>query len=348
MGLEERLRAYNAVRPSINKPTGNEKKNSNVIETFYFDTHPVSGETLALPPKIAVDFRLDIHRENFLFFDLESTGLGSGEQVYPFLIGLADSQKSGAQLTTLFADTPADEEEILIQFLNAARGKTLVSFNGKSFDLPLILRRAEKYGIDARGLEKQHVDLYHLIRRIFPEKPSRLIDAETRLLHFTRKDDLSGAAVAQAYFEMLQFKNDALKNKIIDHNKWDVLSLLSLLLRVSVAFTHARRGEHLWAYKIHRDKSATHDEKKQLLIHAPHTLDARDFYTLGQVYRREKDYHKAARAFLTSYRQGYANAAIDTVRALARLKKTTLAHSVARYALRHEDERVQRHLMKYA
>ncbi|MBV6494337.1 MAG: hypothetical protein LDLANPLL_02369 [Turneriella sp.] len=345
MHLEERLRAYGLKAKAVHEKNGVYREN---ISHFHFSAHPISNESARLPSTLAINFYEDLNRDDFLFFDLESTGLGSSEQVYPFLIGYANAGNTGANLTILFANTPADEKDILANFLSVTQEKVLVSFNGKSFDLPLILRRAEKYNLLGYKKPKAHLDLYHIIRRIYPEKPARLIDAESRLLNFSRTDDLNGSEVAQAYFEFLQFNNGLLKDKIITHNTWDILSLINLTTKISTAFKSAREGRVLWAYKIHRDKSADNLQKKKLLIKEGTIRDEKDEYALGKIFRHEKDYRRAARHFILSYRLGYASAVVDAVRALKRLGKHRSAVHLAQYALKYEDERVQRHLVRYA
>jgi uncharacterized protein len=341
--LGDRLKAYN-------KPA--QKKNPKDLVHFesalkHFNSHPLSAESLELPDRVALNFLRDENKNRLLFFDLESTGLGSAEHVYPFLIGYAAPKGDGAELTTLFAATPAGEEDILRAFIVAAHNAVLVSFNGKSFDLPLIMRRAAKYNLKHNLGTLPHVDLFHLIRRIYPEKPARLIDAETRLLGFTRTGDLGGAEVAQAYFELVRFENTKLKDKILSHNQWDVLTLISLMQRVAAAFDLARAGNTTWAYKIHRDKSAGRTQQKVLLQQTDRALDARDYYALAKIYRFEKNLRRAVRYFIASYRAGYALAVVDAVRSLARLKKPKLTAVVARYALAREDERIQKHLFRY-
>lgn len=350
--LEDRLKAYNKTatlaKPPPAETASSAKPSHSQTSVLRHTTHPVSRESLTLPQALAMDFLSDVPARELLFFDLESTGLGSSEQTYPFLIGYAALKGDAIETTACFATTPAGEDEILSEFIRAAEDRTLVSFNGKSFDLPLIMRRAEKYGLKNNLRTLPHIDLFHLIRRIYPEKPARLIDAETRLLGFTRSGDISGAEVAQAYFEFVRFDRRETLEAICNHNLIDVLSLVSLALKVSHAFTAARAGTASWAYKIHRDKSAAKDQKKTLLMKNRDQLDARDIFVLGQIHRSEKHYRQAARHFLASYRAGYPNAAIDAVRALRRLKgKERTAKRLTSYALAREDERVQRQLVKY-
>lgn len=348
--LADRLKAYKkSTTQGKAPPPAAAKANTHSQTTILQHTeHPVSGEALALPHSLAMDFQSDVIATDLLFFDLESTGLGSSEQTYPFLIGYAAQKGDAIETTACFATTPAGEDEILSEFIRAAEGRTLVSFNGKSFDLPLILRRAEKYGLKNNLKSLRHIDLFHLIRRIYPEKPARLIDAETRLLDFTRSGDISGAEVSQAYFEFVRFDRRETLEAICNHNLIDVVSLVSLALKVSGAFTAARAGTNSWAYKIHRDKSAARDQKKTLLLKNRDRLDARDIFVLGQIHRSEKHDRSAARHFIASYRAGYPNAVIDAVRAFRRLTgKEKTAKRLVEYALAREDERVQRQLLKY-
>lgn len=349
MTLGDRLKAYNhmATRNGVVQPQSTERHYSIALTEHL--AHPLSAAKLSLAPLLARDFALDVAAHNLLFFDLETTGLGSAEQVYPFLIGAAEWNGKNIVLTSWFAETPAGEAEILQQFIARAVNKTLVSFNGKAFDLPLILRRAQKYHLTCGLARADHIDLFHTIRRIFPEKPARLIDAEVRLLGFSRSNDLSGAAVAQAYFEYLRFGKTDLRAAILQHNQYDVLSLVCLMTKVAGAFDAARRGQNSWAYKIHRDKSALPEKRKALLESSDvRKLDGRDLHALAMLYRREKKIRRAIRFFLKAYRRGYAPALIDAVRCLQKMagKRSAVQH-LARYGIAREEEKIQVKLLPY-
>lgn len=344
--LGQRLKAYNHSNAAPQEAKTEQPLTHKTHLEKLFTHHPQALTKLSLPLTVAIDFMHSIPTEELLFFDLETTGLGSSEQTYPFLIGYATYALDKAHLTTLFADTPAGEEEILQDFIHRAQGKTLVSFNGKSFDLPLVLRRAEKYGLANQLKKLMHVDLFHTIRRIFPEKPARLTDAEERLLGFKREGDIRGAEVAQAYFEYLRFSKSDLREAILGHNESDVLSLISLLEKVSSAFLKAREGKESWAYKIHRDKNASLTQRKTLLESlALDERDGRDCYALGLIYRQEKKYRHAARQFLLAYRKEKRNAIVDLIRALKKCGHRRFAEQMRLYALRHEEERIQKQLV---
>jgi len=346
--LNTRLNAYRS-KPKSPKRAAEPATGSETHESLH-ELHPLTQTELTLPAKVAIDFATDIDAADLLFFDLESTGLGSGEETYPFLIGAANAADAAVRLQLLFAGSPADEADILRTFLGLAQGKTLVTFNGKSFDWPLVARRAQRYGIATASAGQHHIDLYHLIRRIYPEKPSRLMDAEARLLGFSREGDLRGAEVAQAYFEYLHLGRHELREKIMHHNRIDVLSLVSLMKMVSDAFFSARAGETGWAYKVHRHKSASaHDTKSLLLARGVDSLDARDLEQLSDTFRKEKSYRKAVRYALMSYRKGHAPAVVKAIKNLRRLRgKSASTRRLVHYALGREDERIQRQLLRYA
>jgi uncharacterized protein YprB with RNaseH-like and TPR domain len=345
--LTSRLKAYRPAGKSKEKNYITPRTTSTFTEVFL--NHPLTGSLLDFPESIALDFAENCSAKELLFFDLESTGLGSAEETYPFLIGAGTSLNNGIELSLFFAESPADEADILRTFVDLAQEKTLVTFNGKSFDWPLVARRAKRYGITIGSAGKRHVDLYHLIRRIYPEKPSRLMDAESRLLGFTREGDVRGAEVAQSYYEYLHLGRTEVKDRILHHNKIDVLSLVSLLQMVSTAFVTGRAGVTGWAYKLHRHKSASTPQAREILLqHGVASLDARDLDQLGETYRKEKKYHTAARFALMSYRKGFPAAVLRAVRNLRRLSgKKESAARIARYALAREDERIQRQLLPY-
>ena len=99
--------------------------------------------TLALP---AAAFPMD--PERILFFDIETTGL-SPRASSLYLIGTRHA--SGADqytITQWFADTSASEQEMLTCFLEQLEHYDgLCHFNGRTFDIPYILNKCDKYHI---------------------------------------------------------------------------------------------------------------------------------------------------------------------------------------------------------
>ena len=112
-----------------------------------------------------------------------------------------------------------------------ARAGVIVSFNGKSFDMPLLKTRGRlvERELSAEGLV--HVDLLHVTRRLlragWPD--CRLRTAEARALRLERADDLPGAEAPGAWRRWLAHGDASLLARVLDHNRADVLSLVALL-----------------------------------------------------------------------------------------------------------------------
>lgn len=111
----------------------------------------------------------------------------------------------------------------------AAAG-AVVTFNGKSFDMPLLETRfvLSRLRVPA-GLP--HADLLHPARRLLePRLPDvRLGSLERAILGFEREDDIEGADIPQAWFDWLHAGETADVIRAVRHNAWDLLALIGLL-----------------------------------------------------------------------------------------------------------------------
>ena len=108
-------------------------------------------------------------RPPFVFFDLETTGLSGGAGTLAFLVGCAWFETDGSFVTRQFLLTRHADERTLLEAVAAelARAGALVSFNGKSFDAPLLEGRYLFHRLAWRGRELPHVDLLHPARRFW-------------------------------------------------------------------------------------------------------------------------------------------------------------------------------------
>jgi uncharacterized protein YprB with RNaseH-like and TPR domain len=130
-------------------------------------------------------------RPPFVFFDLETTGLSGGAGTLAFLVGCAWFETDGSFVTRQFLLTRHADERTLLEAVAAelARAGALVSFNGKSFDAPLLEGRYLFHRLAWRGREVPHIDVLHPARRFW--KPRAGSAAGLR--------DDSGSFVAQAF-----------------------------------------------------------------------------------------------------------------------------------------------------
>jgi len=175
--------------------------------------------------------------EDLLFIDTETTGMGGAGSMV-FLAAVARFEAGALRLRQYFLPQPDCEAGMLGELVaEFDRALTLVSYNGKSFDVPAL----ESRGVLARTplalRQKPHVDLLHPNRRLFKGRMvgHRLIDAEVELLGFEREDDCPSAEVPARYFAFQRSGDPTFVAPVLRHNAWDVLSLVALLARMAEA-----------------------------------------------------------------------------------------------------------------
>jgi uncharacterized protein YprB with RNaseH-like and TPR domain len=186
----------------------------------------------ARAPEIA---ELDI--EKFAFMDTETTGLGLGTGVYTFMVGIGRFEGEHFQLAQFFLREPGEEMAQLAaieEFL--APCEVWVSFNGKSFDIPLLNNRYIINGWPVPLKDAPHIDLLHLARRLWKARlPSRTLgDLEAKILGATRtQQDVPGWMVADLYFDYLHTRDARPLLGVFYHNEMDVISLAALLAHMA-------------------------------------------------------------------------------------------------------------------
>ncbi|HXN00423.1 MAG TPA: ribonuclease H-like domain-containing protein [Candidatus Dormibacteraeota bacterium] len=167
-----------------------------------------------------------------LFLDTETTGLSGGTGTVAFLVGLAWREGDGLALAQYFL-CDFDQEQALLWAVGQciSQAGVLVSYNGRSFDWPLlqtrlVLRRAA-------WPSPPHFDLLTLARRIFrPRLPDCALQTiEQSVLDLHRADDLPGSLIPSRYFAWLRQGDPRALEPVFLHNQQDVLSMVVLLAR---------------------------------------------------------------------------------------------------------------------
>jgi len=173
--------------------------------------------------------RWDISK--LLFLDTETTGLSGGAGTLAFEIGVGYIQGQHMVIRQYVMRDYSEEAAMLHDLANLIGGfDTLVTFNGKTFDIPLLESRMIMQRIRPMLSEMPHFDLLHACRRVYKLRLKRcnLATLEEAVLAQGRKEDLPGALVPQRYFDYLKTKEFALLEDVLDHNRQDVQSLASL------------------------------------------------------------------------------------------------------------------------
>ena len=170
--------------------------------------------------------------QSYAFLDTETTGLSGGTGTYAFLVGIARFEDDEFHLAQFFMRDPYEEPALLLaleEFL--APCQALVTFNGKTFDAPLLNTRYLYHGWRSPLLELAHVDLLHLARRLWRERlPSRTLgNLEVQILGSQRtEEDIPGWAIPQMYFDYLRSGDPTPLKSVFYHNAMDVVSLAAL------------------------------------------------------------------------------------------------------------------------
>jgi uncharacterized protein len=173
-------------------------------------------------------------RHDFLAFDTETTGLAGGTGTRAFMIGASDWRDGGLRTRQLYITTMAAEPAMLREFAAWLNPDTvLVSYNGKSYDRPLLSTRYRLARLDDPVLGRKHVDLLHPVRRRHRGQweNCRLSTVERRLLGVLREDDLPGAEAPRAWLDFIKGGSARNLRRVAQHNHQDLVSLAALLLR---------------------------------------------------------------------------------------------------------------------
>lgn len=180
---------------------------------------------LALAPDL-----VNVRPSDLLFLDTETTGFG-GAGTLAFLVGLAYVEDERVVVEQLMLEGP-EQEPTLLAYLDGlfAERKVMVSFNGKSFDWPLLQGRYTMNRLQPPQ-RVSHLDLLHLSRRVHKQRLTRcnLQRLEAEVLGFERIGDIDGAEVAARYVHYCRTRDASHLGAVIEHNYWDVLSMVALL-----------------------------------------------------------------------------------------------------------------------
>ena len=174
----------------------------------------------------------NLQPRDVLFLDLETTGLGAGPL---FLIGTRRWEAGALVVRQYFARDYAEERPTVSMFLEAAAdAKLLVSFNGKSFDVPYVRVRAAATGLRF-SLDLPHFDLLHVSRRVWGAGLSdcKLQTLERVICGRARADDIPGHLIPQAYHDYVRTGNARQMADCLKHNMLDLVTLADLMTRLT-------------------------------------------------------------------------------------------------------------------
>jgi uncharacterized protein len=171
----------------------------------------------------------------WLFLDTETTGLMGGTGTYPFLVGIAWWDAGGLEVEQFFMRDYSEEHALLLTLAQRmANRQVLVTFNGKSFDWPLLETRYRMTRTIALPAPRAHLDFLHPARNLWRIRLGsvRLAELEKHVLGWDRGADLISAMIPQFYFDYLRGGSPKPLVQIFLHNQMDLRGLAGLACRI--------------------------------------------------------------------------------------------------------------------
>jgi uncharacterized protein YprB with RNaseH-like and TPR domain len=173
------------------------------------------------------------------FLDTETTGLAGGSGTYAFLIGVGRVTPEGFRVRQFFMRDFSEEASLLWALAeHLAAFDVLVTYNGKTYDQPLLETRYRMARARPPFARLAHLDLLHGARRLWKLRleSCRLVDLENQILGVEREGDLPGEMIPYVYFEYLRTQQAWKVVPIFHHNAVDLLTTACLTGIVPFAF----------------------------------------------------------------------------------------------------------------
>lgn len=219
----------------------------------------------------------EIDLSKTVFIDTETTGLAGGTGTLPFLIGAGAFEEDGSFVVRqFFLRSPAEEPALLLHLSDwLDQFAAIVSFNGRGFDLPILQTRFTLNRLRPRILRAPHLDLLSPARRVWRGRleSCSLKSLEYHVLDIHRDQiDVDGSLIPQLYIDYVRSGDASEMPRILYHNAYDIVSMVTLATRLIQIFDEDRAASltaaDLYALgKWHADH-AEHDRAERYLRQA--------------------------------------------------------------------------------
>ena len=243
--------------------------------------------------------------EQWLFLDTETTGLGGGSGTYAFLVGIGWWEGGGLEIEQFFMREYSEERSLLFALRERiAEHPVVVTFNGKSFDWPLLETRFRMSRKIAIPTPRAHLDFLHPARNLWRLRLGsvRLSELERHVLGWDRGADLLSGLIPQIYFDYLRGGPPERLVPVLNHNQMDLRGLAALSSRILSLLSDAenlgqdglelfgvsriceKRGENTRARKLY---------EKSIASFLPTETDRAARRSLARLAKRQGDFDLA-------------------------------------------------------
>ena len=241
----------------------------------------LSLDALALMGYTGGEFNI----EKAVFIDTETTGLSGGAGTVAFLIGIG-WVKNGRFCVKqyLMPDYGAEVEMLQALYEDMQPFDTVVHFNGRRFDMPLLQARCVLKRLPDVGEGKAQLDLLYPARSVWKLRLGccRLSYLESAVLGMPERDDIPGSEIPGRYFESEKTGDIKLLEDVIKHNRQDIVTMGTLLCTLEALY-------------------ARPDEAEEQL----------DLFSLGKAFERQGEYRVARGLYLKASRPRPVHSAKD-------------------------------------
>ena len=263
-------------------------------------------EVLLRWAKLDAEQSLDVNE--LLVLDIETTGLGRGNTL-AFLIGLGYFEEGNYKVEQILLPEPDAELnsfDRLIELLESH--SVLVTFNGKSFDIPVLESRLLYHRIWLNLREREHIDLLHLARRLWKATlPSCALESLEYYVMGVLRDpelDIDGGLIPQAYNNYLVYGDVEPLLKIVKHNQLDIIYTMALMviicdaIRLPIEVGRDPRVDYHAVAKLYLSQDQAEIAKQ--ILRKMRELDiatVESVFDLGLLCKRDKELQEAQQCF---------------------------------------------------
>ncbi len=270
--------------------------NLNLKNIFNYSANHIR-ETFQLPDSHAI--------ESILFLDTETTGLAGGSGTVAFMIGLGWVENETFIVHQYFISQLNHEEGMLDYIADFAKGFTCIaSYNGKSFDVPLLNTRFVMNRLVPAFEKIAHIDFLHHSRSLWKYSLTncKLKTLEAELMGLYREDDIPGELIPEVYFEYLEAGLVERLERVFYHNRFDIITMLGAMVLILDSIKNIEPEENplndyakgrMFKKKNEIQRSIRHYEN---VLNSSISLSRRivTLLELAAIYKKARDYETAA------------------------------------------------------
>jgi uncharacterized protein len=246
-----------------------------------------------------------------VYLDTETTGLAGGTGTCAFLTGIGAADGSGFRVRQFFLRDLTDEKAALAALADALEPyELLVTYNGKTFDVPLLETRYTLAHMKSPFSRMVHLDLLHPARRLWKLRleSCHLKNLERDILGIARNGDVPGSEIPQIYFDYLRTRDPRGLQPVFFHNALDIVTLAGLTVEVGQVIATVGDGadcdsRDLFSLSRVLERAGASELARETCLKAiarglPESVEPQALWQLAAQHKRERQYAAAVEVWM--------------------------------------------------